>query len=413
MSFYTPRVRVIDSRFPTDETVTSVSPTGIRTVTPYKPSFTGTLKTMSDSNNRGWRKAQANGRLTMTDCVMTRLSRTYSPGSIFIRWANNATDTTAGDLIWMCENHASSIPNLNPGSNMEAIALANAYAKMNASPLMLAEQLNDLGQTVGMLRSPFKTARQLVMKMTKYRNARLGKTAKSAAKASADAWLEYRYGWKPLILDAETIIKESHKFRARCDRIHLVARAQENHTSNVSGTWPATYFPASSWASAGSISRNLTVRCSAGVIYDVKSRNTIEDLNTLLGTRLRDVPATLWEILPYSFVVDWFVNVGSWLQAVTPVPGLEVQSRWHTRVEEEVVTTSATFAYPPPAPTTNVYSGSFGSSVINRTTFKRTANPETTATPVLTNRSLSVLHQVDAVSLMVQPILGGLKGLRH
>jgi hypothetical protein len=44
-------------------------------------------------------------------------------------------------------------------------------------------------------------------------------------KASAQTWLEYRYGWTPIILDAKAIAKEVHKLREPYEKSRLVARA--------------------------------------------------------------------------------------------------------------------------------------------------------------------------------------------
>jgi hypothetical protein len=35
-----------------------------------------------------------------------------------------------------------------------------------------------------------------------------------------------------------------------------------------------------------------------------------------------EVPLAAWELVPFSFVVDWIVNVGDWLEAVQPKVGV-------------------------------------------------------------------------------------------
>ena len=43
-----------------------------------------------------------------------------------------------------------------------------------------------------------------------------------------------------------------------------------------------------------------------------------------LGLSFGNMPSMIWELIPYSFVVDWVVNVGDWLKASRPRLDLEI-----------------------------------------------------------------------------------------
>jgi hypothetical protein len=45
---------------------------------------------------------------------------------------------------------------------------------------------------------------------------------------------------------------------------------------------------------------------------------------------LTELPLTAWELVPFSFVVDWFVNIGDWLEALTPKLGIKILSEGYT-----------------------------------------------------------------------------------
>lgn len=373
-------------------------------------SFVGTYKTCDDNNNLGAAKAIANGTVIFSDCLLTKWTRTMTPGLITAVnkiGSNNYSGIQQGDMI----GGAPGVP-LKPSplictNGNEMVLLMKAYARMNESALMGGESLATLGQTIAMLRSPFKGASDLLSRMIKSRASKLGKTSVSVAKATANTWLEYRYGWKPLILDIDTIIKTAHKERANCER-RLVARAGDKQTHTELVSWTAGPGTGNHTGSRKLVS---TLSCNVGVMYDVISRNTREQLEAILGFRPRDLPATLWELTPYSFVVDWFVNVGDWIQAITPVPGISVRGHWVTQCRLDRTTCSDILIDPSALKTG--WHGTLGSDEVIYSTFQRVCNQQLTFVPTLKAKGLSTLHQADAMALLVKPIIGDLKIFRH
>lgn len=69
---------------------------------------------------------------------------------------------------------------------------------------------------------------------------------------------------------------------------------------------------------------------NAGVVFDIVNQSKTQDLMGKLGLRARDLPSTVYEATPLSWVVDYFTNVGTWLQAMTPNPDIEIQGTWCT-----------------------------------------------------------------------------------
>lgn len=45
---------------------------------------------------------------------------------------------------------------------------------------------------------------------------------------------------------------------------------------------------------------------------------------------------TVWDLTPYSFILDWFINMGDIISAHAPVPGVKALASWVTTVDTTV-----------------------------------------------------------------------------
>jgi hypothetical protein len=394
----------------------------------YQPaglgSWSGQLETITDYVHQDFGGRSRKGEVILSDMSLYRGSRqglsgaaTFGPHPLwgsrecwgdaagFLEYASGNSDVNA--------NSALSIAQL-----LSETCLVSAYAKMNQASMSGLETVKDLGETIRMLRRPFHGGIELLKKMEIFKRRRLGKTVSSALRATKESWLEYRYGWKPLLLDCDEVIKFAHRKREKCDRLRLVSRA--GGSKELDGVADLTV-PTSLYSGPNGVTQvtgktryQKTVRVGAGVIYDMVSHSTTDDLNRLLGTRPSDLPLGVWECIPFSFVADWFVNVGEWLSAVTPNPSVRVRGNWATYVIETTDTTFdvnvSLYVASPPATT---YNRSFPGSVRKSTTVVRKVNLSVPSYPTLTFRPLSALHAADAVALGLDTLMSMLRGFRH
>lgn len=371
--------------------------------------YYGQEETISDTSHPGFERFSRGGGIVIDDCFISRWSRSFVPGS-FIRvgWSSGLVkqegDLVADATYW--DPKKMSRPNLViPNSLNGNVLLIRCYAKINEAPIMGGEILATLNQTIGMVRKPFHSASQLLSKMRKYRLSRMGKTARSAAQATADSWLEYRYGWRPIILDTQKVIKDSLAIRARTDRRRSVERAGDAAEARYASQWPATSL---NYQTSGSYTKEDKIRCNAGVVYEVVNRTPSDMGSGYFGNSCRDILPTMWELVPYSFVIDWFSNVGEVLQAISPNPAVKYLGHWVTCVYESTSTGSGFRG-----DSGDAWTGSCGSEIVNNFTFVRTANQEIAFIPEYTGLSLSTLRQADAASLLLKPILSSIRDFRH
>jgi hypothetical protein len=162
--------------------------------------------------------------------------------------------------------------------------------------LDLAVSLAEAGQTKRMLAATTKAEGYL---KTLKSFGSLGRLSGEAAKR----WLEWNYGWKPLANDLYGAADES-------------LRLCLNKISNVSG---------SASESIPDLTHTVTTFYGFGLKYTVKYNGkqgyrihvALEnpEFDPARWSSLNPV-SIAWELVPYSFVVDWFYDIGSFLRNV-------------------------------------------------------------------------------------------------
>jgi hypothetical protein len=149
-------------------------------------------------------------------------------------------------------------------------------------------------------------------------------------------WLEYRYGWTPLVMELQGALKALDP--TRIPKLRGTARGKA--VAEQTETWTRDRFllqnPQFGTHSYLYQQKN-TVEARSYVMFE-----TQPEFQTARDFGLTEVPLAMWELVPYSFVVDWFIPIGDWLEAVTPKLGVTVLAEGvvtkHTRLLSRLVT---------------------------------------------------------------------------
>lgn len=144
---------------------------------------------------------------------------------------------------------------------------------------------------------------------------RPGSGASSTMDLVASTWLNYSYGWKPLLndvynqMEALAQANTAHNDVARVIRKRLTTVGSKTTYSKYGGTVKFN------------VVNDTNVRKEGSIVIYYRYRGG--DLNPFLSFGIQNPQTVAWELLPFSFVVDWFLPVGAYLQSLTATVGLE------------------------------------------------------------------------------------------
>jgi hypothetical protein len=133
---------------------------------------------------------------------------------------------------------------------------------------------------------------------------KIPKGFRSKAKGSANLWLEYHFGWSPLVQDIYNAVQ-------------VLSSAPPSFGIRASGRWLE---PINSLQGTNPLYKRIgSYECKTLVGAEVYVSNP----NMALANQLGFInPATVaWELVPFSFIVDWFLPVGELLGSFTDLLG--------------------------------------------------------------------------------------------
>jgi hypothetical protein len=125
--------------------------------------------------------------------------------------------------------------------------------------------------------------------------------------ALTNGWLELQYGWKPLLSDLYGSCEWLANKLERSPRFKESSSAEIGH--NVGATILGTPF--------GSVSSQISYHIVRYVLYF--SQEGQHDLSEL---GLINPVSIAWELLPWSFVLDWILPIGNYLNNLDATYGL-------------------------------------------------------------------------------------------
>jgi hypothetical protein len=185
-----------------------------------------------------------------------------------------------------------------------------AIARIDATPYAFGEDALEVGETLRFLRHPLESILGIGNAIRRGARAKtaLGKrnTQKEYIRACSNAYLQYRFALSPLI---RSISDALAAFEAEPKTLPERLTSRGHMKSEDSDSSDFSY-------GGRTFHRSLTRKYDtrASILYTVS--NPIRDWRYRLGFRPKDLPTTLWQIVPYSFMVDRVVDVSSFCAGI-------------------------------------------------------------------------------------------------
>jgi hypothetical protein len=166
----------------------------------------------------------------------------------------------------------------------------------------------------------YNKAKSLDAQEHKYSESSLSvqRTQSNVSTFAGETWLEYSYGWKPLLYDvyghaqalAELVIERQNVIRRVRGRAKTSSKKTKDLLTGALGFTGADH------------SVHLESEDFRWIEFGVEYKLQNGELNTFSQLGIDNPFEVLWEVVPFSFVADWFLPIGSFLKSLTATTGL-------------------------------------------------------------------------------------------
>jgi hypothetical protein len=310
----------------------------------FVEAYAGTIEAITDVVTRGYHRLSQQGFIINNPYARER--KTFTCSGTFLRWKYNGQscgNPVAFTEEWIdgpyalkaCTGQTTQTPTaVFSASEIQAlisVASSKAWSNANQHDANVLQDAAESRQLAKLLISPKTTAQKIIAAAVKTRGKSVLSGAKSLGKSSldlaSDLWLQYQYGIKPLVstlngvVDAMARYRKRHRWTARGN----VSLSRTKVTSGSSAYWVADIF----WTRTDV----HEVKVRAGILLEEEVK-----LTNNLGVDASGMLSLPWELIPFSFVADWFINVGDFISSIVPFTTKTPLATWYT-IEETITST--------------------------------------------------------------------------
>lgn len=281
--------------------------------------FTG-FEEMTDQVNPGYFRAEREGSLKPV-APMSRIRQEdiVIPGGGMIEVQTNPNQKYQVEVAGYFYPNDREMPSpVNVPEPPSAAVLQRALARAQTDAWDSLTFAAEFRSTVETVIGARERAMSVVDRLRQRVASKVKRTTKATdiAKIVSEVWLELRYAWRPLLYDMHDIEKAINRMQAGIeDPLHR-AYDTERVTAKETSTFAQTTvkLPGTSALSF------------PGCLISQRRISTVEvKLHASVGLQVRtrevtmtDPFVTAWELVPFSFVLDWFVSIGDVLAAFSP-----------------------------------------------------------------------------------------------
>lgn len=207
-------------------------------------------------------------------------------------------------------------------------ALAKIYKKIKqeTSHMNGLAFAGELRETIKMLKHPYSSMANLVnrhLDLLSKRKKGLRGPSKYRKEAWVDiissTWLETQFGMKPVIADAQSIAESIARAQVNpTKRKRVQARESTANRSVTKGTLQVVPNSLIVYSRTDEVESEYTAQWTCGLAFTESVNSTaLQRAPEVLGFTLENFIPALYEVLPWSWLFDYFSNLGDIIEAGT------------------------------------------------------------------------------------------------
>jgi len=229
----------------------------------------------------------------------------YTPGGYFLQLGAMSIGITQNntELPLIGNVHEQAIIRALNNLKDQNVNLAVAFAERGKTSAMMLKTATDIVRAGKALKRGDLKKVHKIFKLKKPRKSRI---PACTADEMPKRWLEYQYGWQPLLMDLDGACQDlaERDLDASRYRVSAIGRVEDKSISVSSYS-----------TSAFDVKGFHKLKRTTWVRFDYTMSDS-PALSQAAALGLTNPASVAWELLPFSFIADWFVPIGDWLNCL-------------------------------------------------------------------------------------------------
>jgi len=300
-------------------------------IVPHYPSYETayTEETMVDQVTPNFKKRSAAGEVFMSPMQQSKISKQDGTCSWRINLEQDLHDEVTRRYSFYGTTGVKTICQFDPSKfpppasfdleTLKGQAVAQAHSNISLSKMQLLATMGEgkktVSSVVSILHRVYRIIRAVKNLDLKYLKGQI------SFEQLADRYMEARYALRPLFYDVANLSNALQATPPAKSRQTFRGKVSDSDLTSLETVVPI--FDDGFHIDLATIqSRSTEVVVTAGVLTDVVFMGSTHTFG------LTEVAESAWELVPFSFVVDWFTNLGKLISAWAPNPGFSVVGSW-------------------------------------------------------------------------------------